>query len=69
MSVKSKAAIETGKFLVYFSIIFCGCYVLLDQLGPKVGLIVISFGLIGGLAWSVYDYFVHKFSIEEKFKL
>jgi hypothetical protein len=54
---------------VYFSIIFCGCYVLLDQLGPKVGLIFIGLGLVGSLTWSTYDYFVSKFSIEEKFKL
>ena len=69
MSIRSKAAIETGKFLVYFSIIFCGCYVLLDQLGPKFGMIVIALGLIGSLAWSVYDYYVNKFTIQEKFKL
>jgi hypothetical protein len=69
MGIRSKAAIETGKFLVYFSIIFCGCYVLLDQLGPKVGLIVMGLGLLGGLAWSVYDYFVYKFTMQEKFKL
>jgi hypothetical protein len=69
MSIRKKAAIETAKLFVYFSIIFCGCYVLLDQLGPKVGLIFIGLGLVGSLTWSTYDYFVSKFSIEEKFKL
>jgi hypothetical protein len=69
MSIRKKAAIETGKFLAYFSIIFCGCYVLLDQLGPKIGLIFIALGLIGSLTWSAYDYFVSKFTMEEKFKL
>jgi hypothetical protein len=61
--------VETGKFLAYFSIIFCGCYVLLDQLGPKFGMIVIALGLIGSLAWSVYDYYVNKFTLEDKWKL
>ena len=69
MSIRSKAMIETGKFLAYFSIILCGCYVLLDQLGPKFGMIVIALGLIGSLAWSVYDYYVNKFTLEDKWKL
>jgi dolichol kinase len=68
MSIRSKAMIETGKFLAYFSIIFCACYVLLDQLGPKFGTIVIALGLIGSFAWTIYDYFYNKFTWQEKYK-
>ena len=69
MSIRKKAVIETGKFIAYFSILFCAFYVLLDQLGPKVGSIVIALSLIGSLIWWVYDYFVHKFTLEDKWKL
>jgi hypothetical protein len=66
MSIRSKALAETGKFLAYFSIMFCGFYVLLDQLGPKIGLIFIGLALIGSLLWTVYDYYFNKFTLEEK---
>ena len=53
--------------VLFFFVVFASF--LLDQLGPKIGVIFIALGLVGSLTWSTYDYFVSKFSIEEKFKL
>jgi len=69
MSIRTKAAIETAKLLAALIAGGVAMYFLLDILGPKVGLVFILLGMIGGFAWTAYDYFVHKYTLQDKWKL
>ena len=69
MSIRSKAIVETLKSLAFVSAIGVGWYFLLEILGLRVGLILMLASMIGWFAWLVYDYYVNKFTVEEKFKL
>ena len=68
MSVRSKAAFQTAKALVIGFFTFAVLYLLLDLLGPKFGIAFLLLSMIGGFTWLIYDYYVHKFTWEEKFK-
>ena len=69
MSIRSKAIVETFKSLTIAVAVGVGFYMLLDILGPKLGLFFMLVSMIGWFAWLVYDYYVNKFTMEEKFKL
>lgn len=69
MSIKKKALVETGKTVGLFLIAMAALYTILNILGPKLGLILLSVSLIGYFFWLTYDYYISKFTVEEKFKL
>ena len=69
MSIRSKAIIETLKSLAFVSAVTVGWYILLEILGLRLGLIFMLVSMFGWFAWLVYDYYVNKFTVEEKFKL
>ena len=69
MSIKKKALVETGKTAGLFLIAMAALYTILNILGPKLGLILLSVSLIGYFFWLTYDYYISKFTVEEKFKL
>lgn len=68
MTVRSKAIIETLKSLAFVSAVGFGWYILLEVLGFRLGLILMLASMIGWFAWLVYDYYVNKFTWEEKLK-
>ena len=68
MSVRSKAAFQTAKALVIGFFTFAVFYLLLDLLGPKLGIAFLLISMISGFTWLVYDYYVHKFTVEGKLK-
>jgi hypothetical protein len=69
MSIRSKAIVETLKSLVFVSVVAVGWYILLEILGLQVGLLLMLVSMIGWFIWLIYDYYVNKFTVEEKFKL
>lgn len=69
MSIRSKAIVETLKSLAFVSAVGVGWYILLEILGLRLGLLLMLTSMIGWFAWLVYDYYVNKFTMEEKFKL
>lgn len=69
MSIRSKAIVETLKSLAFVAAIGTGWYILLEILGLRLGLILMLVSMMGWFAWLVYDYYVNKFTVEEKFKL
>jgi hypothetical protein len=69
MSIRSKAIVETLKSLAFVSAVGVGWYILLEILGLRLGLILMLVSMMGWFAWLVYDYYVNKFTVEEKFKL
>lgn len=68
MSVQSKAIVETLKSLAFVSAVGVGWYFLLEILGLRVGLLLMLTSMIGWFAWLIYDYYVNKFTWEEKLK-
>jgi hypothetical protein len=68
MSIRLKAAIETTKLLGLLGVISAGYYMLLEMLGPKIGMLLILVSMIGVFSWSIYDYFYNKFTWQEKYK-
>lgn len=66
MSIRSKAIVETLKSLAFVSAVGVAWYILLEILGLKLGLILMLASMIGWFAWLVYDYYVNKFTVEEK---
>ena len=69
MSIRSKAIVETLKSLAFVSAVGVGWYFLLEVLGLRLGLLLMLVSMLGWFAWLVYDYYVNKFTVEEKFKL
>ena len=69
MSIRSKAIVETLKSLAFVTVVGVGWYILLEILGLRLGLILMLVSMMGWFAWLVYDYYVNKFTVEEKFKL
>lgn len=69
MSIHSKAIVETLKSLTFVSAVGVGWYFLLEILGLRLGLLLMLVSMLGWFAWLVYDYYVNKFTVEEKFKL
>ena len=69
MSIRSKAIVETLKSLAFVSAVTVGWYILLEILGLRLGLIFMLVSMLGWFACLVYDYYVSKFTMEEKFKL
>jgi hypothetical protein len=69
MSIRSKAIVETLKSLAFVSAVGVGWYFLLEILGLRLGLLLMLVSMLGWFAWLVYDYYVNKFTVEEKFKL
>jgi hypothetical protein len=69
MSIKKKALVETGKTAGLFLIALAALYTILNILGPKLGLILLSVSILGYFFWLTYDYYINKFTVEEKFKL
>jgi hypothetical protein len=69
MSIRSKAAVETLKTLGAFIAGGVAFYFILDILGPTVGLILMLVSLVGWFTWLVYDYYVHMFTLKDKWKL
>ena len=69
MSVRTKAAIETAKLTAFFALGGVAYYFILDLLGPKFGLGLLLVSLVGYFVWLAYDFYFHKFTVEEKFKL
>lgn len=69
MSIRSKAIVETLKSLAFVSAIGVGWYFLLEILGLRLGLLLMLVSMLGWFAWLIYDYYVNKFTVEEKFKL
>lgn len=69
MSIRKKAAVETAKNVAAFGAGGVAFYFLLELLGPRLGLIFMLVSMIGWFTWLVYDYYVSKFTMEEKFKL
>jgi len=69
MSIKKKALVETGKTVGLFLIAMAAVYTIMNILGPKLGLILLTVSLIGYFFWLTYDYYISKFTVEEKFKL
>lgn len=67
MSIRSKAIVETVKIMLLWLAVAVGVYFFLDILGPKLGAVFIIVSMIGWFGWLAYDYFVHKFTWEEKF--
>jgi len=68
MSVRSKAIVETLKSVGLFLIALAAVYTIMDILGPKLGLILLSVSILGYFAWLTYDYYVNKFTTEEQLK-
>ena len=68
MSIRSKAIVETLKSLAFVSVVGVGWYILLEILGLRLGLILMLTSMMGWFAWLVYDYYVNKFTWEEKLK-
>ena len=68
MSVETKALIETAKTLGLFLIALAAVYTILNILGPKLGLILLSVSILGYFLWLTYDYYVSKFRSEETLK-
>ena len=68
MSVRSKAIAETLKSVVLFLVALAAVYTIMDILGPKLGLILLSVSMIGWFIWLTYDYYVNKFTTEEQLK-
>lgn len=68
MSVKTKALIETAKTAGLFLIALAAVYTIMDIIGPKLGLILLSVSILGYFLWLTYDYYVSKFRAEETFK-
>ena len=69
MSIKKMALVETGKTVGLFLIALAALYTILNILGPKLGLILLSVSILGYFFWLTYDYYISKFTVEEKFKL
>ncbi len=69
MSIRSKAIVETLKSLAFVAVVGIGWYILLEILGLRLGLILMLVSMMGWFAWLIYDYYVNKFTVEEKFKL
>ena len=69
MSIRSKAIVETLKSLAFVSAVGVGWYFLLEILGLRLGLLLMLVSMLGWFAWLIYDYYVNKFTVEEKFKL
>ena len=69
MSIRKKAAVETAKLTTFFALGGVTYYYILDLLGPKLGLGLLLVSLVGYFVWLAYDFYVHKFTVEEKFKL
>ena len=69
MSIRSKAIVETLKSLAFVSAVGVGWYILLEILGLRLGLLLMLVSMMGWFAWLIYDYYVNKFTVEEKFKL
>jgi hypothetical protein len=69
MSVRSKALIETLKVMALWLAACVGVYFLLGILGPKLGMLLILVSMISWFGWLAYDYYVSKFTMEEKLKL
>jgi hypothetical protein len=69
MSIRSKAIVETLKSLAFVTVVGVGWYILLEILGLRLGLILMLVSMMGWFAWLIYDYYVNKFTVEEKFKL
>jgi len=69
MSIRSKAIFETLKSLAFVSAVAVGWYILLEILGLKLGMLLMIVSMIGWFGWLTYDYYVNKFTMEEKFKL
>ena len=69
MSVRSKAIVETLKSLAFVSAVGVGWYILLEILGLKLGVLLMLVSMFGWFAWLMYDYYVSKFTMEEKLKL
>lgn len=69
MSIRSKAIVETLKSLAIVGTIGVGFYILLEVLGPKLGLLLMLVSMIGWFTWLVYDFYVSKFTVEEESKL
>ena len=68
MTVRSKAIIEAAKSVGIFLAALAGFYVLLGFLGPKFGILLLLASMILWFAWLSYDYYLNKFTTEEKFK-
>ena len=68
MSVRSKAIVETLKSVVLFLVALAAVYTIMDILGPTLGLILLSVSMIGWFIWLTYDYYVNKFTTEERLK-
>ena len=69
MSIRSKAIVETLKSLAFVSAVGVVWYILLEILGFRLGLLLMLVSMMGWFAWLIYDYYVNKFTVEEKFKL
>lgn len=69
MTIRSRAVIETLKVFAAYAAGGVAFYLLISFLGPKLGIWTLLGSLIGGFTWVVYDFYVHKFTVEEKFKL
>ena len=69
MSIKKKALVETGKTVGLFLIAMAAVYTIMNILGPKLGLILLTVSILGYFFWLTYDYYINKFTVEEKFKL
>ena len=69
MSVRSKALVETSKVMALWLAAGVGVYFLLGLLGPKLGMLLILVSMVSWFVWLAYDYYVNKFTVEEKFKL
>ena len=69
MSIKKKALVETGKTVGLFLIAMAAVYTIMNILGPKLGLILLTVSILGYFFWLTYDYYISKFTVEEKFKL
>ena len=69
MSIRSKAIVETLKSLAFVSVVGVVWYILLEILGFRLGLLLMLVSMMGWFAWLIYDYYVNKFTVEEKFKL
>lgn len=68
MSIRSKAIVETAKSVGIFLAALAGFYVLLSILGPKFGILLLLASMILWFTWLSYDYYLNKFTTEEKFK-
>ena len=69
MSIHSKALVETAKVMALWLAAGVGVYFLLGLLGPKLGMLLILVSMVSWFGWLAYDYYVSKFTMEEKLKL